>query len=89
MQRSILHPTDSKKTPYFVDINPDTGNEGVVYINEDVAIWLSKNGASRLDCSGRKVCSGLGSGRQFCLKSSDKFKFKFQIYNDLIGGPEV
>jgi len=85
---TILHPTNPRAVPLFVSINPDSGNEGEVYINEDTARWLKDRGSPQEKCSG-VVCSGLGSGQQFCLACKGRFSFQLRIFNDLLGGDET
>jgi hypothetical protein len=85
---TILHPTKQNAVPLFVSINPDSGNEGEVYINEETARWLRDRGALQEKCNG-VVCSGLGSGHQFCLACKGRYSFQLRIFNDLLGGDET
>ena len=59
-----------------------------MYINEDTARWLKDRGSPQEKCSG-VVCSGLGSGQQFCLACKGRFSFQLRIFNDLLGGDET
>jgi hypothetical protein len=50
--------------------------------------WLKDRETLQEKCSD-VVCSGLGSGRQFCLVCKGRCSFQLRIFNDLLGGDET
>ena len=60
-----------------------------MYINEDTALWRKDREALQEKYSSGVVCSGLGSGRKFCLVCKGRFSFQLRIFNDLLGGDKT